>query len=447
MTARPLWQGRALALLGILLCAFSLRSAVASLSPMLSMIEEDFPLAPAVVGLIGSAPPVCFALFGLLTPIFERRLGLERLTAVALGLITLGLFLRGVVGDSVGLLLTTALVFAGVGMGNILMPPLVKKHFPDRIGLMMTLYTSAMALSTFVPPLVAVPVADAVGWRFSITLWGVFALAGTIPWTTMLLRGRSTPTDPAEHAGRSPAAASPAPRNEPAARPTESDRPAAERQQLTGPIPTSAQTRSLFGRLARIPLVWALAVTFATSSTMAYVSFAWLPSVFMGIAGVDDSTAGLLLSLFAAIGLPASLLVPMLVVRWRATRALMLLGSLGGTLGLLGLILVPAPGLLVLWTVLFGLNGVLFPLALVLISIRARTPETAVVLSSFVQSVGYTLAAVFPLLFGMLHESTGTWTWSLLLMSTVLIAVIPAGMIAGRHRTVEDEWERRHGAW
>src|SRR5690606_37843467 len=117
---------------------------------------------------------------------------LERLTVVALTTITAGLALRGAVGDSTGLLLTTALIFAGVGMGNILMPPLVKKFFPDRIGLMMTLYTSAMAVSTFVPPLIAVPVADAAGWRFSIALWGVFALAGVIPWVLMLLRGATS---------------------------------------------------------------------------------------------------------------------------------------------------------------------------------------------------------------------------------------------------------------
>lgn len=434
-SARPLWRGRTLAVLGILLCAFSLRSAVASLSPMLDLIERDVPLSPTVVGLIGAAPPVCFGLFGLVTPILERRLGLERLTVVALTTITAGLALRGAVGDSTSLLLTTALIFAGVGMGNILMPPLVKKFFPDRIGLMMTLYTSAMAVSTFVPPLIAVPVADAAGWRFSIALWGVFALAGVIPWVLMLLRG-ATSGYSAPETGAADA--------EPPGFTRDSS---AASDPVTGPIPTTPANRRLFGRLARIPLVWALSATFATSSTMAYVSFAWLPAVFIDIGGVDAATAGLLLSLFGTVALPASLLVPVLVVRMQATRPLVLLGSIGGVIGLAGLIMAPASGLLVLWTMLFGLNGVLFPLALVLISIRARTPETAVVLSSFVQSVGYMIAAVFPVLFGVLHAATGAWTWSLLLLGAVLIAVIPAGMIAGRRVTVEDEWESRHGAW
>ena len=66
--SRPLWQGRALALLGIVLFAFSLRSAVASLSPVVALITGDFPMPPAIIGLIGTAPPVCYAVFGILTP-------------------------------------------------------------------------------------------------------------------------------------------------------------------------------------------------------------------------------------------------------------------------------------------------------------------------------------------------------------------------------------------
>lgn len=424
-SARPLWHGRTLAVLGILLCAFSLRSAVASLSPVIDHVGADFTLSSAVLGLIGTLPPMCFAVFGLVTPILERRLGIERLTVVALIVIAVGLVARGLIGESIGLVLATALIFAGVGMGNILMPPLVKKYFPDRIGLMMALYTTAMACSTFVPPLVAVPVADAAGWRVSLAMWAVFALAGVIPWVVMLSRRAPAPTEPA-----------PQVRHE-----------ADAGLSATGPIATSPSSRRLFARLARIPLVWALSVTFGTSSIMAYVAFAWLPVIAIDIAGVDATTAGLLLSLFAFMGLPSSLIIPVLVVRFHATRPLFLFGAISGMVGILGLLVAPALGLLWLWTVLFGMVGLLFPLALVLISIRSRTPESAVLLSSFVQSVGYTLAAIFPILVGVLHDATGGWTVPLIMIGAVLLASVPAGMMSGRRRTVEDEWESRHGAW
>ncbi|WP_422730930.1 MFS transporter [Microbacterium abyssi] len=425
----PPWRGRTLAVLGILLCAFSLRSAVASLSPLLDHVAADFPLPTAIVGLIGTAPPVCFAVFGLCTPLLERRLGIERVTVIALLVIAAGLILRGLSFASIPLLLTSALIFAGVGMGNILLPPLVKKYFPDRIGTMMTLYTTAMSLSTFLPPLVAVPVADAAGWRVSLGLWGVFAIAGAVPWIMMLVTGR-TAGQPA------------APR--PVVQVAETIDPA---ELSTGPIAVAPANSRVFARLLRLPLAWAIAVVFGTSSIMAYVSFAWLPAIVTDVAGVSPAVAGLLLSLFAAMGLPASLLVPVLVVRFQATRTLFAVAVACGIGGVLGLLFWSNSVTVWLWVAIFGTVGVLFPLALVLISIRARTPESAVALSSFVQSSGYIFAAIFPLLVGVLHDVTGGWTVSLIVIGAVLVVSIPFGVIAGRRRTVEDEWESRHGDW
>ncbi|AMG83453.1 MULTISPECIES: CynX/NimT family MFS transporter [Microbacterium] len=430
---RPLWQGRALALIGIVLVAFSLRSAVASLSPVLDHVAEDFPVAPVIVGLIGAAPPVCFALFGLLTPLFERRFGLERMAVVAIVLMAAGMLLRGLAPDSWSLLAATAVVFAGVGSGNVLLPPLVKKYFADRLGVMMTAYSTTLAVSTFLPPLVAVPVADSLGWRISLGMWGVVAALALVPWVTLLVRSRGDdravptellvpdPTDGVDDV-RDAVAAS------------------------TGPITTQSASPRVFGRLWRLPLAWALALVFGTSSTMAYVAFAWLPTILVDLGGVTPATAGFLLSLFALVGLPCSMLVPVLVVRFQATRPLFFVAVVAGLVGLAGLLLFPTVAL-PLWVAIFGLTAIMFPLSLVLLSIRARTPESAVALSGFVQSIGYAIAAVFPLLVGLLHDTSGGWQVPLLVVAGVLVVSVPAGIIAGRRRTIEDEWERRHGRW
>lgn len=433
-SARPLWQGRALALVGIVLVAFSLRSAVASLSPVIDHVAADFPVSPVVIGLIGAAPPVCFAVFGLLTPLFERRFGLERMAVAAIVLMTAGMLLRAFAPESWSLLAETALIFAGVGSGNVLLPPLVKKYFADRIGVMMTVYSSTLAFSTFIPPLIAVPVADSLGWRVSLGMWGVVAALALVPWVTLLLRSRTAPvaqpttellmpdpTDGVDDLRDAVAAA-------------------------TGPITTQPASARVFGRLWRLPLAWSLALVFGTSSTMAYVAFAWLPTILIDTGGVSAATAGFLLSLFALVGLPCSMLVPVLVVRFQATRPLFFIAVAAGLIGLLGLLLMPTVALS-LWVVIFGFTAIMFPLSLVLLSIRARTPESAVALSGFVQSIGYAIASVFPLLVGLLHEATGGWQVSLLVVAGVLVVSIPAGFVAGRRRTVEDEWERRHGRW
>ncbi|WP_438354585.1 MFS transporter [Microbacterium sp. CJ88] len=401
---RPLWRGRALAVVGIVLFAFSLRTAVASLSPVLGLVSADFDVPAAAIGLIGTAPPVCYAAFGILTPRLERRFGLERLAVTAMAVAAVGLVARALAVDALTLLLATALIFAAVGVGNVLLPPLVKTYFPDRIGLVTTVYSTTLAVATFLPPLVAVPVADAAGWRMSLGLWAVFAGAAIIPWIALVMR-RDAGLDVVE----------------------------------------TANPRVL-GRLWRLPLVWALTTAFAVSGVLAYTSFAWLPRILVDVAGVTPATAGALLSLFAAMGFPSSLLVPVLVVRANATRALFAVAVITGLAGVGGLLLAPA-GAPLLWVALLGVAALLFPLVLVLLGLKARTHEGAVALSGFVQSVGYAIVALFPFGIGILHDATGSWTLPLIVLAVVIAAAVPASVLIGGRGTIEDAWERHHGKW
>ena len=400
-------RGRILAVVGIVLLAFSLRSAVASLSPLFDAIGEDFVLPAAVLGLIGTVPPLCFAVFGLLASGFERRFGLERTTLVALGAVALGLVARAAAGDAYGLLLGSALVFAGVGVGNVLLPALVKKYFPDRIGLMTTVYSTMMAISTFVPPLVAVPVADAAGWRTSLGLWAVFALAGLAPWIVLALRARR----------------------------------AALAEVDLEPVSTR-----VFGRMWRLPTAWALAVTFFVSSAVAYTSFAWLPKILVDTAGVTPQVAGTLLSLFALIGLPASLVVPVLVARRGVVLPLFIVASASGVLGAGGLLVAPASAPW-LWVTLLGILPLLFPLVLTSVGLRTRTHDATVALSSFAQSLGYGVTMLMPIGVGLIHDATGSWTVPLVMLLAISLLAVPAGVVIARRKTVEQEWEQRHGSW
>lgn len=412
---RPLWQGRALALVGVILVAFSLRSAVASLSPILSEVRADFDVPTWVVGLIGAAPPVCFAVFGIVTPALERRFGLERLAVAAMVVATAAMLGRAFAADAGLLLGATAVLFAAVGVGNVVLPPLIKAYFPDRTGTMTALYSSLLAAAAFIPPLVAVPVADAAGWRFSLGMWAVFALAAIVPWVLQLLADA--------RAGAARVAAS-----------------------ETAEVEIDEPAPRVLGRLPRVPLAWALAVTFAISSASVYACFAWLPVVLVDMAGVSHAAAGALLSLFGAMGLPWSILVPMVITRWNRVGAIYAVALVAGIAGVLGMVLAPSAAT-VLWVVLLGVPQGLFPAVLVLMQRRSRTHEGAVALSSFSQSVGYAVAAVFPLGFAVLHELTGRWEGAIASLGVLFLLAIPAGIIVARTRTIEEEWEKRHGAW
>lgn len=395
---RPLWAGRTLALVGIVAVAFNLRSAVASLSPILVALERDIPLSALALGFLGMLPPLCYAVFGIVTPVFARRSSLEATLLVSLGALATGLVGRGLAPSAGWLLAASAVTFAAIGVGNVLLPPLVKRYFPDRIGLMTTIYVTAMSVSTFLPPLVAVPVADAAGWRVSLGLWGVVALVSLAPWIALLVHPR---------------------------------------REVPVELPEEAEP-GLLRYAFRSPLAWALMIVFAVSGFTAYALFAWLPLILQETAGTSPLEAGALLSLFAAMGLPAALAVPVLAARHGAVRVLIAVAAVSLVLGYLGLILAPAT-LTWLWVALIGIGPLTFPLALVLINLRTRTHAGAVALSGFVQSVGYVLVAIGPLAVGLLHDATGEWTIPLLFLLASAVPLAVAGAVVARPRFLEDE--------
>lgn len=400
--------GRLLALVGIVLFAFSLRSGVGSLSPIVDEISQDVPLSSWMLGLIGTAPPVSYAVFGIVTPWLERRFGLLVLAVVALAAASLGLVGRALAPDAWLLLAMTIVLFAGIGIGNVVLPPLIKRYFPDRIGFMTMLYTTTMSLSTFVPPLISVPIADAVSWRASLGLWAIFAVVALIPWVLLILR---------------------------------------ERVPASGEALTRAPSARAVSRVWRMPMAWALIGGFIVTSGTAYASFAWLPTILIDLAGVTPATAGVLLSVMAAIGLPAALFLPTLVSRVPVSVGpLFYVAGASGLGGVTGLLWAPGAAPL-LWVTLLGAATLLFPLVLMLINLRARTPEGTVALSGVVQGVGYAIAALFPFGLGLLHEATGGWIIPLGLLALLMLVAFPAGVIASRRETVEQQWERRHGAW
>lgn len=381
-------HGQVLALTGIALVAFSLRSAVGALSPLLEAVSQNFSLPGWMVGLIGAAPPVCFAVFGSVTPALERRVGLERLTIAAMLVVAIGSAGRAVAPNAIMLLTGTVVIFAAGGVGNVMLPPLVKRYFPDRIGQITALYSTMFAVASLLPPLVAVPVADATTWRFSLGLWAVIAVVAAVPWATMSIRLRRSRSDVVE-----------------------------EQAPLT------------VGRSWKLPLSWALAVSFAASAAVAYTFLAWLPRILVDVAGVTAAASGVLLSVFAAVGLPLSIVTPLVAVRYpRSVRWLFALAVVAGLVGIAGLAVAPRAATVV-WVLLIGVPPLLFPLLFVLISARSRTHQLAVAVSSFTQSVGYAVGALFPLLFGVLQEASGSWTLPLLMLGVMLIAVIPAGVI------------------
>lgn len=400
----PLWAGRTVALLGIVLIALSIRSAVAAISPIVDEIGVDIELTSVGIGVIGMLPPVFFALSGFIAPPIARRLGLEGALVLALIVMIAGHLVRAFSGSYAVLLIGSGLALVGMGIANVLLPPAVKRYFPDRIGLLTATYATVMSISTAIPALLAAPLADSIGWRFSLGVWSGLAVVALLPWIALLARHRAAMTAAAQE----------------------------ESPEVEDVSP------SVVAKLWRSRTAVAITIALAVSAINAYANFAWLPVILTDITGVTPVVAGSLLALFSFAGLPASIIAPILVARLRHSGILVYAGIGFFVTGYLGLILAPtlAPWL---WVLLIGLGPVLFPVSLVLINARTRGHAGSVALSGFVQGVGYTIGAAGPLLVGVLHDVSGGWTLPLGFLLATALAAIPAAIVLGKPRYVEDE--------
>jgi CP family cyanate transporter-like MFS transporter len=180
-----------------------------------------------------------------------------------------------------------------------------------------------------------------------------------------------------------------------------------------------------------------MAIFFGLQVSEIFCAMGFLSQIFRD-AGVSADVAGLLLAVAMAIGVPVSLVLPTIAAKMGSQGALVVGLAVFGLAGFAGLRFAPGAQPWV-WAFLIGVFCTSFPLALVMIGLRARTEGGVEHLSAFAQCVGYLLAVPGPILVGVLHQYTGGWTAPIAFMAVLLIPETISGVLAGRNRTIEDE--------
>ncbi|MFD4021708.1 CynX/NimT family MFS transporter [Streptomyces sindenensis] len=394
------WLLRLIAV-GLVLAALNLRPAITSLGALLEEVREGLHMSGSVAGVLTSVPPLCFAVFGVMAPRLARRFGAGAVVCAGMAAIALGLAVRPYIGSTAGFLAASALALMGIAVSNILMPVIVKRWFPDRVGTMTGLYSMALALGTALAAALTVPVTGALGgdWQTGLVVWAVLAAVAVLPWI-VLVRDRT-----------------PAPgRPEPAA---------------------ANATEAPALKITRSRTAWGLACFFGLQATAAYITMGWMPQIFRD-AGVSAGTAGLLLAVTMAMGVPLAFVIPRVASRLKNQGPIVVVLGLCGLIGYSGLYLAPAAGAWA-WALLLGIANCAFPLALTMIGMRARSGAGVVRLSAFAQSTGYLLSIPGPLLVGVLYQHSGGWGLPIALMAGLMLPQMVAGVLAGRDRTIEDE--------
>ncbi|MGX9936624.1 MFS transporter [Advenella kashmirensis] len=374
-------------LIGILLIAANLRAPFTGLPPLLGLISADLGLGTTAASTLTTLPLLAFALVSPLSAMFAREYGLERALFGALCAITAGILLRS--ASAVWCLYAgTGLIGAGIAVGNVLLPSLVKRDFPHNIAALTGAYALAMGVAAALCSAVAVPLAQAWGWQRALATFIVLPSVAIAVWSIQL-GARSKPA-----AGTAAA--------------------------LHG------------GKVWHSALAWQVTLFLGLNSTIYYVAIAYLPAILVD-AGLSPERAGTLHGVLQlATAIPGLIIGPILR-HLRDQRVPAVTVTILSAIALLGLLVAPQWALV--WSILFGVGtGAGIILGLTFIGLRSGNASQAGALSGMSQCIGYLLAATGPLVIGALHEALGGWQVPIGICIGLSLLTAVIGLLVGRNR-------------
>lgn len=382
-------SGGTWAAIAVVLVALNLRPVIVAVSPVFDTISSELGLTSVLAGLLVTLPVLCFGILGPLAPLLAGKIGFERSLALVLLAIIAGSALR-IIPTVPALFGGTVLVGAGIAVGNILLPGLIKRDFPHRLGIMSGLFSMSLAVGATLAAGLTIPVAKAVGWRWNEVLaaWGLFAVFALACWIPSLWSARGSAGHP----------------------------------------------RTFGLALGRDRVAWWVTIFFGLQSFNFYSTTAWLPTILIGY-GYDAVFAGFMLSVVNFVSMLPALVVPLLLERIKNQAAFSIVVSALYFAAFGGFLLMP--GLAVPWMVLLGLaQGAGLGLGLTFIVLRSPDAAHATKLSGMAQSWGYLFAAAGPLAVGALFDATATWAVSLLLLLVMLVPQAVTAFLSGLPRFV-----------
>lgn len=378
-------------LFAVLLVALNLRAVLVAISPLIDQVQLDTGLSESMVGFLTTLPVLCFGLISPLIPVLTRRIGMEGAITLAMLVLAGGAALR-LLDPVIALYVGTVLIGAGIATGNVIVPALIKRDFSPQLGPVTGLYVTALSVGAAVAAVVVVPAQRLLGlsWRQALALWAIPAIVTALAWLPRWRRLRRIAT----------------------------------------PDPTVV-IRGLY----RDRVAWNVTLFMGMQSLIYYTIIAWLPTLLTD-SGLSAASAGNMLGIFNFVGIPISLVVPLIAARQGSPRGIMATINGMTVAGLVGIVFFPAAAPIA-WMLLLGVGqGGSVGLAFALIGMRSPDPHHATQLSSMAQTVGYGLAAIGPLAVGLAFQASGLWTVAFGLTLVAVLLQHTAGMSAAREAPV-----------
>lgn len=377
----------------IILIACNMRAPFTGVGALTALIREDLGITNAVTGMLTTIPMLAFAIVSALAPGVSRRIGLGKTISLSLVMIFAGEMIRSFAGTA-GLFIGTAVICSGIAFENVLLISVIKQWFTENPAPATSAYSTTMAVMAAISIGISVFMAKnlGLGWRGSLAVWSVFAVAAFLLWMPV---SRSSGMDPAEKEAGD----------------------------------------NLLGAMLRSPRIWILTLFFGTQALLFYCMTAWGPTILQsrGFTLEESSAAATFLQI---IGLPITLLAPLLAKRFTARRILIILSVCYAVGGIL-FYFAKEPVLVYISLTFYAQGmGSTFSFAFLFFAQQGRNPRETALISGIVQSGGYVIAAVGPVLMGALADRTGVWTYSVIFLIAFIFIACTAGILSSKEGTI-----------
>lgn len=383
-------SSQAILILGVILISINLRTSIASVGPLIPFIREDLGISNGLAGFLTTLSLVTFAVFSLFAPNIGEKLGHGKAIFLGILLLAIGVVVR-VLGGIELLYIGTALTGIGIVIANVLMIPFFKARLPEKIGLMTAILSTGMSLFAAVASGISVPLAVdlGIGWRGSLASWVVLMVLALVVWIPQM----------------------------------------------------SSRKAGLQGDLLKAKdvwksqLAWQVTLFMGAQSVMYFTMVTWLPDMLIA-RGMSPVRAGIALSYMQLISLIGTFFVPSLLIRMKEQSNVILIVGIGYLIGYSALFIQSEWVAFAALTIIGIGSGASLSIAYTLISLRSAEDLTTARLSGMVQSAGYILAALGPLVFGISLDLFDNWNiliWFLLIMTVQFIGF---GLPAGRNRKI-----------
>lgn len=385
------YRSHILVLIGIILTSLNLRAAVTSLSDIFTEVSKD--INGFDISFMGILPLLSFAIFGAVAPTIKNKLGFEKSLFISMFLVGIGLLLRSMASNFEMFIVESIIALAGMGFGNVLLPPLFKKYFPNHTGVITSLYSVLIAVSAGFPSILSANTINAVGWRVDIGLWAMVGFAAAIPWfLQILINPDVTKPDHLEN--------------------------------------------EKFPSVYKWKQAWAMAILFGVGGMLPmYTLINWLPT-YLEQKGLSIQVAGMTLFLYNTIGIIHSFVIPLIIGRFKHPFLLILLAFILQLAGYVGFMFEYEHAYV--WAVIAAPGLLAVPAVFQLFNLRSRTAQGATHLSSFVQFIGYLFAVAGPIFFGKLEVLSNGYTAPFVFLIIMSFIMLFAGFFAVKSNYIED---------